>query len=441
MADATTGLPTLVPPQPAYVPRATDPNFALLTQGMMRTQANQSAMAALTPPAAPQAAPVDPTIAANSRFNAANAAADQQLVQAFTPGPAAVAVPQPSNAGAGFVSRLPNAPILPAAAPAPSQFVPRYAGNAPGTSQGFGVGHPYPTFDPSIQPAAPGSATPAAPAMNLANPDRMATDATRITTSLASPSADASGPVLNPRFAGPGPVTAAMFANPQGPAAGASAALAAAPVYAGGNAVPVNGVGGMVGGFRDPSGAINDGFSRQQSTAQDYMTQALNYIQGGGDIFERATRGRAIAGILHAVVGPNNQGQVQGQGADALNQSIAGVSSAGIGANANMYGSDQALRANEERIAGSQWERQYTTQHTPVQVGASPYSDPLTKMTIPLPTFGLPTGRTNPDGTVGYKALSPNRAIPEQAGVENQIRTRASGAQEVFTNGQWVPQK
>lgn len=454
MADVTQGLPTLAP-QPMYVPPATDPNFAMLTKPMMRPplagQVAPNAFGNAAPYVAPPVAPA-PYISPvrPDTYGPAGVEADRQLRQMLTPnaiapGLATSGYPTVQPGQGGTLAELANSngsqfgiaqpqPVNPRmmGTPDPGAGYPNFTSGS-GSPAGFGG-----TPSPSSGTGAPAGFGGAAPLPTLAG-----TNAASIAPSVAPSIADNSGPVLNPRFAGPGPVTSAMFANPQGPAAGtaggAAAAPAAAPVYAGGNAVPVNGVGGMVGGFRDPGATISAGFDRQQSTAQDYMSQALNYIQGGGDIFERATRGRAIAGILHAVVGPNNEGQVQGQGADALNQSLAGVSSSAIGANANMYGSDQAIRANEERIAGARQEVQFRSAHTPVQVGASPYSDPLTKMTIPLPTFGLPV--TNADGTTGFKALSPNRAIPEAPGVENQIRTRASGAQDKFTNGQWVPQK
>jgi len=89
----------------------------------------------------------------------------------------------------------------------------------------------------------------------------------------------------------------------------------------------------------NPEGTINRGFDLQSQRTQNFMDQALGYINAGGNIFERATRGRAIANILAATMGPNNVGAVQGQGADSMNNALAGIQQAGIGADASKFGS------------------------------------------------------------------------------------------------------
>ena len=97
------------------------------------------------------------------------------------------------------------------------------------------------------------------------------------------------------------------------------------------------------------------------------MDSALSYINDGGDIFERATRGRAIGNILHAVVGPNNQGQVAGQGADAFNTSLAGLANTDTMAGAQMYGYDQSLAARQAEVA----EQHYQASTGTVQTGST----------------------------------------------------------------------
>ena len=169
-------------------------------------------------------------------------------------------------------------------------------------------------------------------------------------------------------------------------------------VIRGGQIVPGTGAGaqggfGSVGPYRDPSGVISQGFQNQQAYAQNFMNQALNYIQGGGDIFERATRGRAIAGILHAVAGQNNEGSVQGAGVDALNQSIAGVTGAGIGAEAQEYGADQTRGAREDEIA----EQHYQAATTPVIAGA--VTNPVNPYLPPIPYY------QNRPAVIGGKAM------------------------------------
>lgn len=107
----------------------------------------------------------------------------------------------------------------------------------------------------------------------------------------------------------------------------------------GGGGAPVPSYAGN-GRFTDPSAAIANGINQQSGYANQLMQTALNYIGQGKDIFDQATRGRAIAGILHAVAGNNNFAGVQGQGVDALNNAVAGITSAGIYGGAQMYGAD-----------------------------------------------------------------------------------------------------
>lgn len=335
-------------------------------------------------------------------LNAANAQADQQYARAVAPGPGAIAaargltpagfpVAQAGQGGtaAGLFQQALNSNGAQQGIPQPQPVNPRMMGT-PDPTAGF------PSFTNGTgSPAAFSTAPTQQPAANLAAAAPVGTNATRMIT----PTAD-SGPILAPQFAGTGPVTSAMFANPA--TAGGQATDAPAANLSGG---------GMTPAFHDPSGAISNGFAQQQQSAQDYISQALNYIQGGGSIFERATRGRAIANIMHAVVGPNDQGQVEGQGADALNQSLAGVSSAAIGANASMYGSDNALTANAQRLTSAQNEVQYNMINTPHVSGqrivAGPGGIPMAVNTYSL---------SQPSGT----PAAPGSAMPTLKALDNK---------------------
>lgn len=93
---------------------------------------------------------------------------------------------------------------------------------------------------------------------------------------------------------------------------------------------------GAPGNLTNPFAAASAGFDRQGQNAQGYMRQALDYIDQGTDIFDRATRARAITGILGATAGPNNAGAVYGQGADTLNSGIASNINAATGAGATI---------------------------------------------------------------------------------------------------------
>lgn len=126
------------------------------------------------------------------------------------------------------------------------------------------------------------------------------------------------------------------------------------PVTYGGGAMPTyaNAPAQMM----NPEGVINRGFDLQTQRTENFMNQALDYINQGSNIFDRATRGRAIASILAATAGPNNVGQVQGQGADSTNNALAGIQQASLGANASMYGSTLGLAGNEQRVGEAHYE-------------------------------------------------------------------------------------
>lgn len=113
---------------------------------------------------------------------------------------------------------------------------------------------------------------------------------------------------------------------------------------------------GAAGGLRDPQAIINAGFSTQGQRAQTNIDQALSYINQGTNIFDRATRARAIAGVYNATLGPNNVGQVQGAGQDALNSALGGVSQAGIGAGASEFASTLGYAGNAERVGEAHYE-------------------------------------------------------------------------------------
>lgn len=277
-----------------------------------------------------------------------------------------------------FVSRLSAAPPLPPAPPDPNMFVSRLPTGTGGTTTPTGVGVYPPAIAAPVTPAA--AAMPAAgvtpPTLGGASPFTYPTGAAPGVLGVGLPGTTDLGAGLNlPPLPGavPDNATAGTVPNPgTTPGLGSiqprtvtpgSAATVGLPGLASNGVSDENGVevirgnpaaaavagGAPVGpyGMQDPTQGTNAGFDAQTSRANDFMNQALQYIQGGQGIFEQATRGRAIGNILHAVVGPNNQGQVAGQGVDALNSALGGVADAGQMAAAQEYGAGTMAGANE----------------------------------------------------------------------------------------------
>jgi len=174
---------------------------------------------------------------------------------------------------------------------------------------------------------------------------------------------------------------------PQGPVPGGPAAAysPAAANAAGMWATPVTTSGGGVGApsvngrYIDPTQAIQHGYDQQlayqQAALQNIMAAAR---QGNPDNYSFR-----LAHLIGAM-GANNFAGIQGQGVDALNQSIAGVSAAGMNAGAAMYGSDQALKAHLAQVG----EEHYQSSTGSVQTGTTLVPDAMTGISVAVPTYG-----------------------------------------------------
>jgi hypothetical protein len=164
------------------------------------------------------------------------------------------------------------------------------------------------------------------------------------------------------------------------------------------------------------------------------MRDAIDYINGGSDIFDRATRGRAIGNILGAVMGPNNQGATSGQGADAFNTSLAGIQNANTYANASMYGSDNSLVGNIATTGMQVGEQHYANATGTVPTGTTVGVDPVTHMGIPLTTYG--TRATHPGGMPGPISAqgSQPKFVPGR-----QYRDGQGNVQMYNADGTWSP--
>lgn len=320
------------------------------------------------------------------------------------------------------------APRLAPQVPVPAQpptIVPA-AGFVPRGPTPYGVPgqQPLPAMAPPAQPVAqaaapaPAPAPAAAPAPAPATPDAAAAAAQPGVT--PAPIADTRTRVALP---------AAFDASNVTPAGGGGAGLA-----------PPVGGSGQIGPFRDPTGVISAGYDRQQAYGQHFMDQALDYINGGGNIWERATRGRAISNILHAVVGQNNEGSAQASGANSLNSSIAGLEGASLGAQAQMYNADSNVLAGQQRNATSENVARMDLQGRTVQIGQTASQDPSTGLYLTTSNFAQPV-----PGPGGMVTLKPQVPAPRQAAapklVENATSIdKATGKPIIVKNGQWVAQ-
>lgn len=399
-------------------------------------------------------------------FNAANAAADQQIARIVAPGPGAVAaargltpsgfpIPQPGQGGT--LLGLANMNGAQAGVPQPQPVGARMMGTVDPTagwpSFANGTGAPA-GFSPAAAPApaqASASVQPVANAAAMPANNNYGFTAPAALGGVTNPAVWNQVPLENGNIPLPDG-SAGGGAGVGGPAAAADTRVRAAIPSFNGVAAPANagvqvyrgmngaaGGSGQVGAFRDPSGPISAGFQAQQAYGQGFLNQALDYIGGGKDIFEQATRGRAIGNILHAVVGQNNEGSVQGQGADALNQSIAGISSASLGAGAQQYTADTNFATNAAHNATEMNIERSRIAATPVPMGNTsginnlnlPYNQTNYGQNVYAPGAAMPT----------LQPITPQREAPKEALIENASSTdKATGKPIVVKNGKWVAQ-
>lgn len=204
---------------------------------------------------------------------------------------------------------------------------------------------------------------------------------------------------------------------------------------------PAVGGSGQIGPFRDPTGVISAGYDRQQAYGQHFLNQALDYIGGGANIWEQATRGRAIAGILHAVAGSNNEGSAQASGANSLNSSIAGLEGASLGAQAQMYGADSSVLAGQQRNASSQAIATMDARARTLDIGTTQSYDPSTGMYTTITNKGQP--EIGQGGMVKINPITPpTRQAAAPKLVENATSIdHATGKPIVVKNGQWTLQE
>ncbi|HDR9868473.1 TPA: hypothetical protein QDE31_01615 [Burkholderia cenocepacia] len=193
----------------------------------------------------------------------------------------------------------------------------------------------------------------------------------------------------------------------------ATANLAGQGTWANGtNMAPAaGGAGAIAGKFIDPAEAIQRGFDQQVA----YRQQALQDIMAAAHQGNPGNYSFRLAHLIGAM-GANNFGAVQGQGVDALNQSIAGVSSAGIGAGAAMYGADQALAGRLAEVG----EQHFQAATGSVPTGTTMGTDPLIGAAVPLTTYG------QRPSAAGMVPMPYNPAPPVSSALPSGLKVGAS---------------
>jgi hypothetical protein len=136
--------------------------------------------------------------------------------------------------------------------------------------------------------------------------------------------------------------------------------------------------GGVPGGFVDPRAAIAAGYQQQEA----YRRQGLSDVMAAARQGDPGNYSFRLSRLVDAI-GQNNFGAVQGQGTNSLNAAMAGVTSAGLGANASMYGSDQATARTAAEIA----QQNTNLAATPVQAGAVGIVPEGGVLPITVPTY------------------------------------------------------
>lgn len=324
-------------------------------------------------------------------------------------------IPQVQPARLALQTPVPAQP--PTVVPA-SGFVPR--GPTP-----YGVpGQTLPVMQPSAQAVAPAAAAPAPAAAAPAPAPAPAAAAAAAGAPAAQQDAVMPTPIADTRtrVALPAAFSAANVTQPGG----------------GMGSTPAVGGTGQIGPFRDPTGVISAGYDRQQAYGQHFLNQALDYIGGGANIWEQATRGRAIAGILHAVAGQNNEGSAQASGANSLNSSIAGLEGASLGAQSQMYNADSNLLAGQQRNATSLDAAKLDLQGRTQPIGQTQSYDPSTQQYTTISNYAQ--SQVGPGGMVTLKPIAP----PTRQGAAPKLIEKATSVDQatgkpiVVKNGQWV---
>lgn len=407
MADPTQGLP-------AYTPRTVDPNLRMMLGNMAG------------PPVVGQVAPaafggVGGVVAApnvqrspwlpDSAMTPADAAYYRSAAQPLTippslaAGPGALAaaqgiapngfpVAQPGQGGtvAGLWQQALASNGAQAGIAQPQPVAPRMMGTAdplagyPGFTNGAGAPAGFSPAVNAVQPVAPAAAP--GPAFSP-SPERLARAGVGATGGQAG---------TDPYAGTPGGVGGSVPPLPPLPgyvgAGGADAgSVAPLPAYSGGGA----GGGGVGGGLTNPSAAIATGLAQQLS----YQRQAL------GNIMSAASQGDSRnysfrLGHLVGAMGNNNFGQVQGQGADALNQATASEADAGMMSAANIYATQGRAADVAQTIEGERRAKELVLQPAGQTMVPNP-ANPL----FPLTQTTYATTQRGPGGMVTTTPAGP----------------------------------
>lgn len=188
------------------------------------------------------------------------------------------------------------------------------------------------------------------------------------------------------------------------------------------------GGGKLVGGrFADPRDALEVGFRLQTQYRNESMAEILRQAGNGGDLGFRAK-----IGALAQAFGGNNFGATSVGGANSLNQAIAHIAGAELGANATLG----AAQAHAGATNAQTLEHAYQFDATPKAVGQTSVEDPLTHLTTNQTSYAMPA----PRGSGGQPRVI-DTAKPQPKPVEGSTGTLKDGRRFVIKDGEAVVAK
>lgn len=180
-------------------------------------------------------------------------------------------------------------------------------------------------------------------------------------------------------------------------------------------------------GLANPAGTIDSAFDRQMAMNREVLAQATDYVQGGGNVFEQATRTKLMAPLIASIINGNDLGRSQAGGVNTMNSAAAGIAGAGIGAGAQRYSADARLTGDMAQNNV----HQYEVMTSSVPTGTTLVPDPVTGLGVPVTTYGQrPAAGGMP---------TPYQQAKPQGPAEGSTST-SKGKPIVYRNGQWVPQ-
>lgn len=295
--------------------------------------------------------------------------------------------------------------------------------------------------------SAPGSGSPFAPGAAPALPTVPNTTA----TAAALAQADASNvPATAPQAAKPASPTAPTAATPGSGTPKAAAApkapalipgetgyyneanqlvpygvnLAGGAAAPGAAGAPLKGLPAGSANLIDPRGYFPSAVDAQMQYAREAANSILN-MAGSGDQLGYSARLRALSAIFN-----NGLAQIGQGGANSYNSNVAGMIGSQLSADAQraVAGTQAGIASADRALAREDMMTRFYS--TPVAMGSEMVTDPLTKMSVPRPLYGVPQ-RGGGFATIGDSAA----ATKPKEGATGKT---PDGRAVVYKNGAWT---